>query len=125
MSSAIRDHVGSEGTVDQGRYHPHALLPVHGSGYTIGLEGNLTAWTLASAWRRMPLYPFYGSVVVTGRTQDGDTSALNEELAGQAYAVAQTVRATWGAGQTRPPASNEAAVSELLADTARDVTARR
>ncbi|WP_086796398.1 hypothetical protein [Streptomyces caniscabiei] len=123
--SEIRDHVGSAGAVDQGRYHPHALLHLHGDGQGIGLDGNLTAWALASAWRGMPLYPFHGPVVVTGRTQDGETSALDDDLAAHVHAVAQTVRETWVAWQTRPPASSEAAMRELLAYVARDVTANR
>ncbi|MEU0949955.1 hypothetical protein ABZ379_45950 [Streptomyces canus] len=123
--TAIRDQVGSSGAVDQGLYHPHALLHVHGSGQSIGLDGNLTAWALASAWRGMSLYPFHGPVVVTGRTQDGETSALDDDLAAHVHAVAQTVRETREAWQTRPPASNEAGVRELLAYVARDVAANR
>ncbi|MFR0367632.1 hypothetical protein [Streptomyces sp. MCC20] len=125
VSSAIRDHIGSDGAVDQGRYHPHALLHVHGDGQRIGLDANLTAWALASAWRGMPLYPFQGPVVVTGRTQDGDTSGLDDTLAAHVHAVAQTVRETRETWQTRPPASNEAAVNELLAYAVRDVAAHR
>ncbi len=123
--AAIRDHVGSTGAVDQGVYHPRALLHVHGDGLRIGLDGNLTAWALASAWRGMPLYPFHGPVVVTGRTQNGETSELDDELAAHVHAVAQTVRETQGAWQTRPPASNEAAMRELLAYAAQDVAANR
>ncbi|WP_159029156.1 hypothetical protein [Streptomyces viridochromogenes] len=106
-------------------YHPQALLHVHGDGVSIGLDGNITAWALASAWRGMPLYPFHGPVVVTGRTQDGETSALDDDLAAHVHAVAQTVRETREAWQARPPASNEAAMRELLAYVARDVAANR
>ncbi|MEV7888346.1 hypothetical protein ACWD3I_38255 [Streptomyces sp. NPDC002817] len=120
---AIRDHVGSADTVDQGLYHPRALLHVHGDGTATGLDGNLTAWALASAWRGMPLYPFRGHVVVTGRTPDGETSALDDTLAGHVHAVAQTVDA--GGWQARPPASKEAGVRELLAYVARDVDTDR
>ncbi|WP_128380313.1 hypothetical protein [Streptomyces cavernae] len=123
--SAIRDHVGSTEAVDQGLYHPHALLHVHGNGQSIGLDSNLTAWALASAWRGMPLYPVHGPVVVTGRTQDGETSSLDDELAAHVHAVAQTVRETREAWQARPPTSNETAVRELLAYVARDVSAHR
>jgi hypothetical protein len=123
--SAIGDHVGATGAVDQGLYHPRALLHVHGKGQSIGLDSNLTAWALASAWRGMPLYPFHGPVVVTGRTQVGETSALGDDLAAHVHAVAQTVRETRVAWQTRSPASNEAAMRELLAYVARDVTANR
>ncbi|MCQ8833799.1 hypothetical protein [Streptomyces malaysiensis] len=123
--SAIRDHVGSAGAVDQGLYHREALVHVHGDGQRIGLDSNLTAWALASAWRGMPLYSFHGPVVVTGRTQDGDTSALGDDLAAHVHAVAQTVRETREAWKTRPPASNEAAMRELLAYAARDVAAHR
>ncbi|MBZ3906555.1 hypothetical protein [Streptomyces griseiscabiei] len=93
--SGIRDRVGATRVVDQGLYHPQALLHVHGNGQTIGLDSNLTAWALASAWRGMPLYSFHGPVVVTGRDQHGETtSALDDELAARVHAVAQTVRET-------------------------------
>ncbi|MET9388105.1 hypothetical protein ABZY09_45790 [Streptomyces sp. NPDC002928] len=63
--------------------------------------------------------------LVTGRAQDGDVAALDDGLAQHvhavAVAVAQTVRETLGEWRTRPPASNEAALNELLAYAARDV----
>ncbi|MER5548966.1 hypothetical protein ACWDBD_45445 [Streptomyces sp. NPDC001118] len=61
----IRDLVGPSGAVDQGVHHLCSLLHLHGSGREIGLDGNLTAWALASAWRGMSLYAFHGPVVVT------------------------------------------------------------
>ncbi|MFC5220031.1 hypothetical protein [Streptomyces coerulescens] len=64
-------------------------------------------------------------VVVTGRTQDGETSELDDDLAAHVHAVAQTVRETREAWQTRPSASNEAATRELLAYVTRDVAANR
>ncbi|MFD7284002.1 hypothetical protein ACFV80_45265 [Streptomyces sp. NPDC059862] len=69
----------------------------------------------------MALYPVHGPVVVTGRAQDGGVAGLDDGLAQHAHAVAQTVRETLGEWRTRPPASNEAALSELLAYAARDV----
>jgi hypothetical protein len=119
--SAIRDHIGTTGTVDQALYHPQALLHIHGDGRVIGLAQNITAWALASAWRGIALYPFHGPVVVTGRAEDGGVAALDDDLAQQVHAVAQTVRETLGEWRSRPPASNEAALSELLAYAARDV----
>ncbi|MET9462620.1 hypothetical protein ABZY05_47850 [Streptomyces canus] len=53
--------------------------------------GNITAWALAGAWRSRPLYPSHGPVVVTGRTQDGVTAGLDDELA-EHDAVASAVR---------------------------------
>ncbi|MGW1562804.1 hypothetical protein ACWCQ1_40835 [Streptomyces sp. NPDC002144] len=46
-------------------------------------------------------------------------------IAAHVHAVAQTVRETRESWQTQPPASNEAALNELLAHAARDVTAHR
>jgi hypothetical protein len=46
---------------------------------------------------------------------------LDGDLAQHVHAVAQTVRETLGEWRVRPPASNEAALSELLAYAARDV----
>ncbi|MFG2463312.1 hypothetical protein ACGFWE_40545 [Streptomyces sp. NPDC048523] len=123
--TAIGNLVGSSESVDQGLYRPDALLHMHGRGRAIGLDSNLTAWALASAWRGMSLYPFHGAVVVTGRTQGGEVCALDDELTRHVHAVAQTVRETWEAWQTRPPASNEAAVRELLAYATRDVATNR
>ncbi|MFJ4634058.1 hypothetical protein [Streptomyces sp. NPDC088847] len=123
--SAIREHLGSPDAVDQGVYHRRAVMHVHGNGQTIGLPQNLTAWALASAWRGMPLYPLAGSIVVTGRTATGDVTALDDDLAEHAKAAAQTVRETLAQWGMRPPASNEAAIGELLAYVARDVASSR
>ncbi|MEU6510996.1 hypothetical protein [Streptomyces sp. NPDC046942] len=123
--SAIRQHVGTSGAVDLAVYHPRALLHVHGEGQVIGLGQNLAAWALASAWRRMTLYPLHGPVVVTGRTPDGEAAALDDDLAEHVRTVAQTVRETLKAWKARPPVSNEAAISELLAYAARDVASSR
>ncbi|MGW1193227.1 hypothetical protein [Streptomyces sp. NPDC002559] len=123
--SAVREHIGTDGAVDQAVYHPRALLHLHGEGRVIGLGQNLTAWALASAWRGMPLYPLHGPVVLTGRNGDGSAEALDDDLAQHARTVAQTVRETLQGWQVRPPASNEAAVDELLAYAVRDVAACR
>ncbi|MFJ7905273.1 hypothetical protein ACIQ6V_33125 [Streptomyces sp. NPDC096198] len=69
----------------------------------------------------MPLYPLAGPIVITGRTTSGDTAALDKDLAHHAKAVAQTVRDTLTEWRERPPASNEAAIKELLAYAARDI----
>lgn len=118
--SAIRQHVGDD-TVDQGVYHRRALLHIHGNGQALGLPPNLAAWALASAWRGMALYPLAGLIVVTGRTASGEVTALDDDLAQHVRAVAQTVRETTSQWHARPPASNEAAMKELLAYAARDV----
>ncbi|WP_331732498.1 hypothetical protein [Streptomyces sp. NBC_00989] len=123
--SAIRDHVGSPDAVDQGVYHRRAVLHLHGSGRVIGLDANLAAWALASAWRGTPLYPLHGTVVVTGRGQDGGVNPLDDELAQHGHTVAQTVRDTLATWRIRPPASNHAAVDELLAYATRDITPPR
>ncbi|MGW4823519.1 hypothetical protein ACWEP4_32375 [Streptomyces sp. NPDC004227] len=102
-------------------YHQWALLHIHGDGRATGLAQNIAAWALASAWRGMALYPIPGPVVVTGRAQDGEVTGLDASLAQHAHAVAQTVRETLGEWRTRPPASNEAALNELLAYAARDI----
>ncbi|SNX88479.1 hypothetical protein SAMN06272735_8930 [Streptomyces sp. TLI_55] len=119
--AAIRNHLGTTGTVDQGLYHRRALLHIHGEGHARRLGQNITAWALASAWRGIILYPIHGPVVVTGRAQDGELAALGDDLAEHAHSVAQTVRDTLGEWRTRPPASNDAALSELLSYAARDV----
>ncbi|WP_217237475.1 hypothetical protein [Streptomyces sp. AC555_RSS877] len=62
-----------------------------------------------------------GPIVVTGRTASGDVTALDGDLVQRAKAVAQTVRDTLSQWRERPPASQEAAVRELLAYAARDV----
>lgn len=122
--SAIRDHIGTTGTVDQGLYHRRTLLHLHGDGRGMGLAQNIAAWALASAWRGMALYPIHGPVIVTGRAHGG-LAALDDDLAQHAHAVAQTVRETLEEWRTRPPASNEAALSELLAYAARDLVPRQ
>ncbi|MGW2108319.1 hypothetical protein [Streptomyces sp. NPDC001948] len=119
--SVIREHVGTTGAVDQGVYHRSALLHLHGEGRVTGLEQNLVAWALASAWRGMPLYPLHGPVVLTGRTGDGAIETLGDKLMEDARTVTQTVRETLKEWQARPPASNGAAVNELLAYATRDV----
>ncbi|GHE34294.1 DUF3846 domain-containing protein [Streptomyces capitiformicae] len=121
--SAIQEHIGSS-AVDHGVYHQRAVLHIHGNGQNLGLPQNLAAWALASAWRGMPLYPLAGPIVVTGRTASGDVAALDDDLVQHAKAVAQTVRDTLSEWRTRRPASNEAAVNELLAYAARDVASR-
>lgn len=73
----------------------------------------------------MPLYPMAGPIVITGRTASGDVAALDDDLVQHALAVAQTVRETLEEWRTRPPESNDAALNELLAYAARDVTDRR
>lgn len=117
---AIQEHVGSD-AVDQGVYHRRAVLHIHGNGLKLGFPQNLAAWALASAWRGMPLYPLAGPIVITGRTTSGDKAALDHDLAQHAKAVAQTVRDTLTEWRERPPASNEAAIKELLAYAARDI----
>ncbi|MGW3956459.1 hypothetical protein ACWEKM_37425 [Streptomyces sp. NPDC004752] len=119
--AAVREFLGSPDAVDQGVYHPRAVLHFHGSGRQAGLPQNLAAWALVSAWRGMTLYPLAGTVVVTGRTGTGDVTALDDDLVQHATAVAQTVRETMARWRMRPPASNEAAIRELLAYAARDV----
>ncbi|MEU0031746.1 hypothetical protein [Streptomyces sp. NPDC006335] len=121
--SAIQEHVRSD-AVDHGVYHRRDVLHIHGNGQALGLPQNLAAWALASAWRGMPLYPLAGRIVVTGRTTSGDLTALDDDLVQHSKAVAQTVRATLTEWRARPPASNEAAVNELLAYAARDVASR-
>ncbi|MFF8867894.1 hypothetical protein ACF08B_38305 [Streptomyces sp. NPDC015139] len=117
---AIQEHLVSD-AVDQGIYHRQAVLHVHGNGLKLGLPQNLAAWTLASAWRGMPLYPLAGPIVITGRAASGDVAALDNDLAQHAKGVAQTVGDTLSEWRERPPASNEAAIKELLAYAARDV----
>ncbi|WP_179023855.1 hypothetical protein [Streptomyces sp. IMTB 2501] len=73
----------------------------------------------------MTLYPLHGPVVVTGRTPDGEAAALADALAEHARTVTQTVWETLKEWRARPPVSNEAAISELLAYAARDVGSGR
>ncbi|MGX1266958.1 hypothetical protein [Streptomyces phaeoluteigriseus] len=123
--SAILEHVGSADAVDQGTYHQRALMLIHGNGRRLGLPQNLAAWALASAWRGTALYPLAGPIVVTGRTAAGDVTALDDDLVQHVQAVAQTVRDTLSEWSARPPASNEAAIGELLAYAAWDVASGR
>lgn len=60
------------GAADQAVYRRRALLHIHGSGQSIGLQQNLAAWVLASPWRGMTLYPLHGPVAIAGRSQDGE-----------------------------------------------------
>ncbi|MFC0843565.1 hypothetical protein ACFH04_07440 [Streptomyces noboritoensis] len=120
--SLIRVQVGSLDVVDQGVYHHRAVLHLHGSSRALGLPQNLAAWALASAWRGVALYPLAGTIVVTGRTADGEVTALDDDLAEHVQAVADTVRETLERWRRRPPLSGEAAIGELLAYAARDVT---
>ncbi|MFB7213133.1 hypothetical protein [Streptomyces sp. NPDC056255] len=101
--SAIREDVGTTGAVDQGVYHRSALLHLHGEGRVTGLELNLAAWALASAWRGMPLTPLHGPVVLTGRTGDGTMAALGDKLMQDARTVTQTVRETLKDGRRGLP----------------------
>ncbi|MER6386622.1 hypothetical protein [Streptomyces sp. NPDC001250] len=82
---------------------------------------NITAWALASAWRGMALCPIHGPVIVTGCTEDGQVAGLDDGLAQHAHTVTRTVWETLGEWRTWPPVSNDAALNELRAYTARDV----
>ncbi|MFK4227549.1 hypothetical protein [Streptomyces sp. NPDC019890] len=123
--SAIRNTWDPPTPSTRGAYHQRAVLHIHGSGRTLALPQNLAAWALASVWRGMALYPLAGPIVVTGRTATGDVATLEDDLAQHAKAVAQTVRDTLTEWRTRPPASNEAAISELLAYASRAVASSR
>lgn len=121
LRSTLRDLLG--GVPEQAVYHRRSLLWVHGDDQGTGLAPNLTAWALASAWRRTPLpYQFYGTVVVTGRDGDGASTLLDDDLSAHAHTVAETVRSTVAAWRRRPPASTDAAIGELLAYVVRDVS---
>lgn len=100
--SAIQEHVGSD-SVDHGVYHRRAVLHIHGNGQNLGLPQNLTAWALASAWRGMPRYPLAGPIVVSGCTESGDVTTLDDDLVQLAKAVAQTVRDSLSEWRARPP----------------------
>ncbi|MET8211908.1 hypothetical protein ABZT51_39065 [Streptomyces sp. NPDC005373] len=108
------------GQTNQGVYHRRALFHIHD---TANSESplNLAAWTLASAWRGMSLYPL--TIVVTGRNADGDVTGLEEDLVHQAEAVVAMVRETVERWREQPPLSNEAAAQELLAYAARELAA--
>ncbi|MEZ0092525.1 hypothetical protein [Streptacidiphilus sp. EB129] len=118
--AAVRTMLG--GDADQAVYHRSALLWVHGDGQRQHLPANLVAWTLASAWRGVALpYQLFGDVVVTGRDSDGDSAPLTDRLAGQVRAVAGTVEETMTGWRMRPPISQDAAISQLLAYARNDV----
>lgn len=120
LRSILRGILG--GAPAQAVYHRRSLLWVHDNGQGEGLAPNLTAWTLASAWRKAPHpYQFYGTVVVTGRDDDGASTALDDGLTNRVHTVDETVQATMAAWQQRPPASTDAAINELLAYAIRDV----
>ncbi|WP_309030740.1 hypothetical protein [Streptomyces alfalfae] len=123
--AAIRELLGSPDTVDQGIYHHRAVLHIHGNGRQLGLPENLAAWALASAWRGTALYSLAGPVALTGRTMAGELTSLDSDLVRHARAVAQTVRETLTEWRRRPPVSNEAAISELLAYATRDISASK
>ncbi|MFF6969369.1 hypothetical protein ACFY9G_39100 [Streptomyces anthocyanicus] len=125
--AVIWELLGSPDTVDQGIYqgiyHRRAVLHVHGNGRQLGLPQNLAAWALASAWRGTALYLLAGPVAITGRTMAGELTGLDGDLVRHARVVAQTVRETLTEWRRRPPVSNEAAISELLAYATRDISA--
>ena len=122
LNRTLRTVLG--GTPERAVYHPGSLVWVHGDGQSQGLAPNLTAWTLASAWRGMPLpYQLYGTVIVTGRDDSGESVPLDHRLAGQVHTVAGTVTETMSGWRQRPPASTDAAIRELVAYAIRDITA--
>ncbi|WP_437080930.1 hypothetical protein [Streptomyces sp. enrichment culture] len=123
--AAIQELLGSPDTVDQGIYHHRAVLHVHGNRRRLGLPRDLAAWELASAWRGTALYPLAGPVAMTGRATAGELSGLDSDMVGHARAVAQTVRETLTERRRRPPVSNGAAISELLAYATRDISASK
>ncbi|NEC35483.1 hypothetical protein [Streptomyces rubrogriseus] len=123
--AVIRELLGSPDSVDQGIYHRRAVLHVHGNGRQLGLPQNLAAWALASAWRGTALYLLAGPVAITGRTMAGELTGLDGDLVRHARVVAQTVRETLTEWRRRPPASDEAAISELLAYATRDISESR
>ncbi|MET9658155.1 hypothetical protein [Streptomyces sp. NPDC006510] len=107
--AAVQGLVG--GFADQGRYHRHVLLHVRGDGAP---QPNLVAWALASAWRGAELdYCLYGTVVVTG---SGIGESLPLEVPGQVHAASGAVAAIAAEWRGRRPASERAALAELLAD---------
>ncbi|MFI7008846.1 hypothetical protein [Streptomyces sp. NPDC050145] len=117
---AVRSIVG--GAVNQAVYHRRALLHIYDSS-TSEHPLNLAAWTLASAWRGMPLYPLHGTIVVTGRDESGEVCDLDDDLAQQVRAISAMVRETVQEWRRRPPASDEAAAQELLSYAAREIAA--
>ncbi|NEB78989.1 hypothetical protein G3I40_27770 [Streptomyces sp. SID14478] len=117
---AIRREVGE--ALNQGVYHRRAVLHI-GDTSAAGTRLNLTAWTLASAWRGIALYPLHGTIVVTGPDGAGETTGLDDDLVRQAEAVAVMVRETVARWQDHPPVSNETAAQELLAYAAQELEA--
>ncbi|MFE0930849.1 hypothetical protein ACFW4O_38115 [Streptomyces mutabilis] len=101
------------------------MLHIHGNGRQFRLPQNLAAWALASAWRGTALYPLAGPAALTGRTTVGELTGLDGDLVRHARAVAQTVRETLTEWRGRPPVSNKAAISELPAYAARDISASK
>ncbi len=75
----IRELLGAPDAVDQGAHHPRAVMHIHGSGRQAGLPQTLAAWAPASAWRGISLCPLTGAIVVTGRTETGDVTALDDD----------------------------------------------
>ncbi|MEU6406202.1 hypothetical protein [Streptomyces sp. NPDC046985] len=112
--SAVRGLVG--GYVDQGRYHRDVVLHVRGDG---AAEPNLVAWALASVWRGVELdYFLYGTVVVTAH---GAAEVLPAAVAGQVRAAGEAVAAIAAEWRSRRPASDRAALAELLAGVRHEV----
>ncbi|MCT9093534.1 hypothetical protein N4G70_32395 [Streptomyces sp. ASQP_92] len=120
----IRSAVG--GSAEAAYYHRAAVLHVPSTGSVDGLEPNLAGWALACGWRQMDLpYLLYGPIVITG-SYDAESAAVGElsgRLTAQVRTVCDTVQETVIGWRTRRPASNEAALSELLAYTRRDLAA--
>ncbi|MEV6048657.1 hypothetical protein [Streptomyces xanthochromogenes] len=124
QSAQIRTAVG--GSAEAAYYHRATVLHVPATGARDGLSPNLAAWALACGWRTMELpYLLYGPIVITGPYgADGSTvGELPARLTAQVRTVCGTVRETMAGWRIRPPASNEAAVAELLAYTRRDLAA--
>ncbi|MGA5149977.1 hypothetical protein ACPCSF_33920 [Streptomyces griseoincarnatus] len=55
----------------------------------------------------------------------GEPTGLGGDMVGHARAVAQTVREALTEWRRRPPVSNGAAISELLAYATRDISASK
>ncbi|MEU1264547.1 hypothetical protein ABZ473_21130 [Streptomyces cellulosae] len=123
--AAIQELLGSPDTVDQGIYHHRAVLHVHGNRRRLGLPQDMAAWELASAWRGTALYPLAGPVAITGRETAGELTGLDGDLVGHARAVAQTVCEALTEWRRRPPVSDGAAISELLAYATREISASK
>ncbi|MFH8492234.1 hypothetical protein [Streptomyces longisporoflavus] len=81
---------------------------------------------LACVWRRMTLpvaYVLHGPVVLTGAYgDDGRLGALPDKFAAQARIASAAVRETMTSWRSRPPASDEAALAEVLAYVQHDVS---